>query len=138
MVDFLVIGPYGAVTYNNIFPLIRDDTISIGYNRVGEFSDGIRFGNIIWFTSMRDDYPDFLILSRKYVEGEYKKIDDKDILFIERTEDIPTDYEGVMGVPITFLDKWNGEQFDIIGKKDPVYVQKKKKFQKILIKRKIS
>ena len=64
---------------------------------------------------MRDDYPPKLVLSRKYVEGEYKKFDNFDAINIDKTKDIPVDYTGLMGVPVTFLDKWNYDQFDVIG-----------------------
>lgn len=115
MVDFLVIGPFSAATYKEVFFLIKDGDVSIGYNRVGEFSDGTRFGNTIWFTSMKDDYPLEYVLSRKYDEGDYKKFDNYDAINIDRSEDIPVDYYGVMAVPVTFLEKLNPGQFEIVG-----------------------
>ena len=87
--------------------------------------------------------PPPLVLSRKYVEGEYKKFDEFDAINIDKTKDIPVDYTGLMGVPITFLDKWNYNQFEVIGISgtggddmfDPI-VEGKYKFRRILIKRK--
>ena len=88
----------------------------IGYNRVSDFIGGDKkFGNICWITSMRDDCPRPLVLSSKYVEGDYKKCDTYDCINIDRISDIPSDYDGVMGVPITFIEKWNTEQFDVVG-----------------------
>lgn len=115
MVDFLVIGPKNSLTYNGVFELIKDGDISFGYNRVVEFEDGMKFGNVRWFSNMRDDYPPKLVLSRKYVEGEYKKFDNYDAINIDRIKDIPGDYMGLMGVPITFIDSYNKRQFDIVG-----------------------
>ena len=113
MVDFLVIGPFSAYAYKNIFPLIKDQKIKLGYNRVGEFSDGIKFGNINWFTSFDVEEKGYLKL-KEYKEGDYSKFDNYDAINIDRVEDIP-DYDGVMGVPMTFLEKWNPEQFELIG-----------------------
>ena len=136
MVDFLVIGNVVAAHYDEVFPLMMKERVFLGYSissgdrkfRVPddyEFSghkysmeEGERFiwvKGVRWFTSMRDDYPPKLVLSRKYVEGEYKKFDNFDAINIDKTKDIPVDYDGLMGVPITFIDKWNPEQFELIG-----------------------
>ena len=136
MVDFLVIGNVVAAHYDEVFPLMMKERVFLGYSissgdrkfRVPddyEFSahkysmeEGERFiwvKGVRWFTSMRDDYPPKLVLSRKYVEGEYKKFDNFDAINIDKTKDIPVDYTGLMGVPITFIDKWNPEQFELIG-----------------------
>ena len=136
MVDFLVIGNVVAAHYDEVFPLMMKERVFLGYSissgdrkfRVPddyEFSghkysmeEGERFiwvKGVRWFTSMRDDYPPKLVLSRKYVEGEYKKFDNFDAINIDKTKDIPVDYTGLMGVPITFIDKWNPDQFELIG-----------------------
>ncbi len=160
MVDFLVIG--GGVVTSSIFWLFRDKKVKYGYSissgdRYFEVPDDYEFygtvckeeegkryiavSGVRWFTSMRDDYPPELVLSRKYVKGEYKKFDNNDILFIEKTKDIPSDYDGVMGVPITFLDKWNPGQFDIVDTRDNIgesfdTVDGSETYNRILIKRK--
>ena len=136
MVDFLVIGNVAAAHYDEVFLLMMKERVFLGYSissgdrkfRVPddyEFSghkysmeEGERFiwvKGVRWFTSMRDDYPPKLVLSRKYVEGEYKKFDNFDAINIDKTKDIPVDYTGLMGVPITFIDKWNPDQFELIG-----------------------
>lgn len=116
MVDFLIIGPYNVVSYANVFPLLREDRIRIGYNRVGEFSDGTRFGNSIWFTSMFVE--DRLALDLIcYEEGRYKEYDHFAAINVDRVCDIP-DFQGVMGVPITFLEKWCRRQFVILDARD--------------------
>lgn len=128
MVDFLVIGPQNVITYKEIFPLIKDGDISLGWNIVLEF-DGTdkKFGNIRWFSSISDYCPPRLVLSNKYVEGYYKKYDNYDAINIYRIEDIPGDYDDVMGISISFIDKYNRDQFEIIGlltdnKGDGIYV----------------
>ena len=136
MVDFLVIGNVAAAHYDEVFLLMMKERVFLGYSissgdrkfRVPndyEFygykysmEEGERFiwvKGVRWFTSMRDDYPPKLVLSRKYVEGEYKKFDNFDAINIDKTKDIPVDYTGLMGVPITFIDKWNPDQFELIG-----------------------
>ena len=73
------------------------------------------FGNICWFTNLdiKKRHED-LILIRKYNEEDYPKYDNYDAIEVSRVKNIPYDYEGVMGVPITFLDKYNSDQFEII------------------------
>lgn len=166
MVDFLVIG--GGTITNSIFSMFRDKKMKYGYSissgyRYFEVPDDYEFygtvckeeegkryiavSGVRWFTSMRDDYPPKLVLSRKYVEGEYKKFDNFDAINIDKTKDIPVDYTGLMGVPVTFLDKWNYEQFEVIGfgmsgsGGDDMFapiVEGDYKFRRILIKKKIS
>lgn len=158
MVDFLVIGSFNAVSYKEVFPLIKDQKMSLGYNRVGEFCDGSKFGNINWFTTFYVDKPPFLELTKTY-DDHYKEYDLFNAINVDRTVDIPYDYYGVMGVPLTFLEKWNPEQFEIVDARDyrkksdlseikymtvqilsgPKYtsdVEGKKKYVRILIRRK--
>ena len=137
MVDFLVIGNGSlAGSVNSIFELFMFKKIKYGYSIIGGYryfevpddyefygigckeEEGKRYiavSGVRWFTSMRYDCPPPLVLSRKYVEGEYKKFDNFDAINIDKTKDIPVDYDGLMGVPVTFLDKWNYDQFDVIG-----------------------
>ena len=86
----------------------------LGYSMVGEFCDGSKFGNIHWFTTFDVYRPPFLELINTY-DGSYREFDNYDAVYVNRTEDIPVDYSGVMGVPITFLEKYNPEQFEIVG-----------------------
>ena len=115
MVDFLLIGPYNAITYTEVFPLFKDCDVGFGWNRVVEFEDGVKFGNIRWLSNISDYCPPRLVLSKKYVEDDYNKYDNYDSINIDRIEDIPYDYDGIMGVPISFMDKYNSEQFDVVG-----------------------
>lgn len=116
MVDFLVIGTLSNMMYIGSFDLVIHKRKMIGYSKVSDFIGGDKtFGNICWITNIRDDCPPPLVLSRKYNLKYYKKYDFFDAINIDRLEDIPIDYTGLMGVPITFLNKWNYEQFDVVG-----------------------
>lgn len=146
---FLIIAPYNAITYKEIFPLIKENKIWLGYGFKGgnayfripdssekEYSTGVfdeatslvKFRNCTWFTNLdhRKRHED-LVLYKKYTPEDYPKYDNYDAINVDKTADIPCDYDGVMGVPITFLDKYNPEQFEIVefrkGKdgKDLVY-----------------
>ena len=162
---FIIIGNQNAISYKEIFPLLKDNKMWLGYNSGAQsfqvpyefernntyFEDGIKyakFGNICWFTNLdtAKRHEEFT-LYKQYSPEEYPKYDNYDAVNVDKTNDIPYDYEGVMGVPITFLDKYNPEQFEIIGL-DRYTVQKeflvggrvaingKPKYARILIKRK--
>ena len=114
MVDFLVIGPYNAITYNEVFPLFKDGDVGFGWNRVSDFDNNNNSVKCRWFSNISDYYPPELVLSKRYDDG-YKKFDNYDAINIDRIKDIPGDYMGLMGVPITFIDSYNKRQFDIVG-----------------------
>lgn len=136
--QFLIIGNVNAITYKEFFPLIKANKVWMGasihsgdrefqvpesypLNAAGSRIDEqgrkfIRVKGVRWFTNM--DYPqrhEDLILYRYYTPEEYPKYDNYDAINVDVTSDIPCDYDGVMGVPITFLDKYNPDQFEIIG-----------------------
>lgn len=117
---FLIIGSKNAITYKEFFPLLRDDKVWIGYTSVKEFlqPDGSikKFGNIGWFTNLDvTKRHEKLILWKNYSPEEYPKYDNYDAINVDKVSEIPCDYYGVMGVPITFLDKYSPDQFEIIG-----------------------
>lgn len=114
MVDFLVIGPFNSLTYNSIFELIKDGDVGFGWNRVSDFDNNNNSVKCRWFSNISDYYPPELVLSKRYDDG-YKKFDNYDAINIDRIKDIPGDYMGLIGVPITFLDSYNKRQFDIVG-----------------------
>lgn len=136
---FLIIGNINAITYKEIFKLIKDNKAWLGINmgrgisgfivpkdyelfgtetRIDE--DGNRIvatNNCLWLTNL-DTFRrhEDIVLTKKYYgnEIEYPKFDNYDAINVNKTQDIPVDYEGVMGVPITFLHKFNPEQFELI------------------------
>ena len=157
MVDFLVIGPYLSVGNANMFSLIKNRNICLGYNKVSYFDNNNKSVVCRWFSNMKEDYPPMLLL-KKYKEGEYSKYDHFAAINIDKLEDIP-DYDGIIGVPVSFLDVWNPEQFELVYASDYIddvlfsnrscmllncnggeaaAVDGKKKFNRILIKKKIS
>ena len=117
---FLIIGYMNAITYKEFFPLLKDDEVWIGCTNVKEFlqPDGSikKFGNIGWFTNLDiEKRHEKLILWKKYTPEEYPKYDNYDAINVDKVSEIPCDYDGVMGVPITFLDSFSPDQFEILG-----------------------
>jgi hypothetical protein len=116
---YLVIGNKNAITYKEIFPLLQNNKMWLGNNGVSTFTkpDGTeqKFGNIGWFTNIPHNKRNNSIpLTKNYSPEAYPKYDNYDAIDVSKVADIPMDYDGTMGVPITFLDKYNPEQFDII------------------------
>ena len=118
--SFLIIGNQNAFTYKEIFKLIRDNKIWTGYNMVKKFNqpDGSikTFGNVCWFTNLDTiKRNEELVLTKKYSSAEYPKYDNYDAIEVNKVVNIPSDYFETMGVPVTFIDKYNPNQFEIIG-----------------------
>ena len=147
----LIIGNQNAFAYKEIFPLIKDNKLWTGYNMVKEFNqpDGSvkKFGNVCWFTNMMiSKRNEELVLTKSYNPIDYPKYDNYDAIEVGKVANIPKDYYGVMGVPITFLDKYNPEQFEILGNSryhdgnnvadDINFVNGKQKYNRVLIRRK--
>jgi hypothetical protein len=117
---FLIIGNDNARTYVDIFELIQKNKIWSGYGKVKEFiqPDGSikGFGNIGWYTNLDvAKRHESLTLFKKYSPKEYPKYTNYDAIEVSEVTNIPVDYDGEMGVPISFLDKYNPDQFEIIG-----------------------
>ncbi len=135
---FLVIGNMNAVTYKDIFPLIKNNIVWYGpsitsgdrkfnvpddyplnASTCGVDPDGrhyIRVKGVRWFTNLdhKKRHEPFDLVCR-YSEEEYPEYDNYKAIIVGKTQDIPRDYTGIMGVPISFLDKYSPEQFEIIG-----------------------
>ena len=120
---FLVIGNMNAVTCKEIFPLLRDNRMWLGHTHPKRFVqlDGSvrQFGNVLWFTNLdigKRHKPLDLRGNRYYGnESRYPRYDNYDAIECSRVSDIPEDYPGYIGVPITFLDKHCPEQFEVVG-----------------------
>ena len=134
---FIVVGSKNAITYKEIFGLIKDNRMWLGngfsagnaYFKIPpenarNFANGVydkttglvKFRNVGWFTNLdiAKRHED-LILFKNYTPEEYPTYDNYDAIEVSETKDIPVDYYGAMGVPITFLDKYNPMQFEILG-----------------------
>ena len=131
---FVIVGHQNAIKYKEIFPLIRDNKIWLGYGFKGgaghfinehyedyatatDRKEGmIRVSGVHWFTNLEiNKRHEDLILYKKYTPEEYPKFENYDAINVDVTKDIPIDYDGMIGVPITFMDKYNPDQFEIIG-----------------------
>lgn len=148
---FLIIGNQNAFTYKETFSLIKDNKIWTGYNMVKSFYQPDKsikkFGNVCWFTNMETaKRTQDLILTKDYNISDYYMYDNYDGINVDRLTDIPKDYRGIMGVPITFIDKYNPNQFELLGCSafsdedyygcGSLFVNKNKKYARVLIKRK--
>ena len=136
---FIIIASMNAITYKEIFPLFMSNQIWLGFGFRGgnayftapkydseRFAKGVynpenqtlKFRNCHWFTNLdMIKRHEFMTLFRSYKQHpeNYPHYDNYDAIEVSRTQDIPADYDGVMGVPITFMDKYNPEQFEIVG-----------------------
>jgi hypothetical protein len=145
--QFIVVGNQNAISYKDIFRLIKDNKLWLG-NHNGDMAFKVpdyyepretRFwideegqkwrslGNACWFTNL--DFSrrhEDLILYKSYAPDIYPTYDNYDAIEVSKVADIPMDYEGVMGVPLTFLDKYNPEQFEILGLSGTDYATTKK------------
>lgn len=147
--EFLIVGNMNAITYKEIFPLIKNDQMWLGngFNKGNayfaipsaqrsDYANGVydeqsglvKFRNCHWFTNLdhgrrhqplqlRDTRSIFKRPKHKVFEGKtaFDKYDNYDAIEVPFTDSIPSDYDGVMGVPISFLDKYSPEQFEILG-----------------------
>jgi hypothetical protein len=163
---FVIVGHQNAITYKEVFKLIKDDKLWLGvgfkggaahfinknyvdYATASGHIDGmIRVSGVVWFTNMEiKKRHEELVLFKKYTSQEYPTYDNYDAINIDKTKDIPVDYSGAMGVPITFLDKYSPDQFEILGNLgsyapdgysmiSEIFINKQKIFKRILIKNK--
>lgn len=172
---FIIIGNMNAITYKEVFPLIKENRLWLGQKSLGtdfffdvpqDYVEELkatktegggwriignkvmgRVANACWFTNMehsKRNQP--LDLYKRYNENEYRKYDNYEAIEVSKVSEIPMDYDGVMGVPITFLDKYCPEQFEILGHEHDLdgngtslgqfEVNGKGTYKRILIKRK--
>ena len=130
---FVIVGHQNAITYKEVFPLLRNNEVWLGYGfkgaaahfyspyddiaSAGDHKENmIRVSGVNWFTNLeipkRNEELDLIC---RYSEEEYPSYDNYDAIEVSKTADIPSDYSGVMGVPITFLDKYCPTQFELLG-----------------------
>jgi len=134
---FIIVGPQNAITYKDVFPYIRQNKIWLGYGfkgsaahffspyedtaTAGDHKQGmIRVSGVQWFTNVdTKKRHEELVLYHKYNPAEYPHYYDRDAINVRATDEIPMDYDGRIGVPITFLEKYNPEQFEILDCCEP-------------------
>ncbi len=168
---FIILSSQNAITYKEVFTLLRDNKVWLGINagdmefvvpsyyepRATRYREenGIKyrsFGNMCWMTNLDiKRRHEKLILYKHYTPENYPTFDNYDAIFIDKVDNIPIDYDGVMGVPITFMSKHNPQQFEIVGLiagnikglagipskigKDGPYINGKLKYGRILVRR---
>ena len=144
---FIIIGTQNAVTYKEIFPLIKENRFWLGYgfaegnayfavpSDINEYADGVydektglvKFRNVTWFTNLdHEKRHEELPLYKHYSPEEYPHYDNYDAINVDKIAKIPVDWDGVMGVPITFLDKYNPRLYEILGitdRKSPLQIK---------------
>lgn len=134
--EFIIVGHQNAITYKGVFPLIKEDKMWLGHGfkrnmahfytphyedtaTDADHRDGmIRVSGVVWYTNLDHNkrHEEMILVQRYYGnEAAYPHYDNYDAIEVSKTLAIPTDYAGAMGVPITFLTKYNPEQFEIIG-----------------------
>ncbi len=164
---FLILGDQNAITYKETFGYVKDDKLWVGYDNGGtkwfqvpsdydiptesrkKIVNGVKYfsmGRILWFTNLNTTKRhENIVLYKKYTPKEFPKYDNYDVINVDKVSDIPMNYNGVMGVPITFVDKYNPKQFEIlgvansarwIGYKCLTIIQGRKIYNRILIKHK--
>lgn len=172
---FVIIGNPNAITYKEVFPLLKDNKMWLGFKSMGVdtyfhvpdsykqwlvenkkecsgyvIKDGEVLGRAmaIWFTNLdHKKRHEELILCKNYNPDEYPKYDNYDAINVDKVTEIPCDYDGVMGVPITFLGKFNPDQFEIVGQMANTnitdtnfgypFVGGKRKYARVLIRKKV-
>jgi len=117
---FIIIGNINTISYKESFELLKNNKMWLGYNTVRNFTkpDGSIYetARTFWYTNLDiAKRHEELILYKPYILEDYPKYDNYDAINVSKTKDIPMDYDGVMGVPITFLDKYSLNQFEILG-----------------------
>lgn len=159
--QFLIIGNKNAITYKEIFQLLKENKMWLGYRNINadmwfivpedykyeKIIDGKKVKHIMgcWFTNLdHKRRHEELELYKRYTPDEYPHYENYNAINVDKVSEIPEDYFGVMGVPITFLDKYNPEQFEIVGneytlniEKGRGYINGKRMYSRLFIRRRV-
>src|SRR3989344_1005443 len=166
---FLILGNQNAITYKEIFKLIKENKLWLGCDNGGtkwfqvpndyeiqtesriKTENGVKYfsmGSVMWFTNLdTTKRHEELTLYKKYKPEDYPKYDNYDAIDVGKVAEIPLDYDGAMGVPVTFIDKYNPAQFEILGNlgsyapdgyslSSAIFIEGRKIFKRILIRNK--
>ena len=162
--DFLILGNQNAITYKEVYPLIQQRRVRLGvsggtmsflvpdaFERNNTYiRDGkkyAKFGNICWYTTLTHGFVKELHLTKHYDPNLYRKYDNYDAIDVPKVAEIPMDYYGPMGVPVTILHGFDYDKFELLGNlgsygvdgfslASAIYIDNKKVFKRILIRRK--
>lgn len=136
---YIIVGVNSSITYKTVYKLIFCNKLFLGKTKINRFytsTKEIKSVACYWYTNIKikKKIP-FLKLAKKYNQEEYPKYDNYDAINVNKVKDIPYDYDGVMGVPINFLEKYNPNQFELvdgIGRYSAIYNEETKKAGKYL------
>jgi hypothetical protein len=150
---YLVVGHQNAITYKEVFPHIKNNKLWLGIgfkSNIGYFvnkhytdyaksshhkDDMIRVSGVCWYTNLQHNKRnEKLILYKKYNKNDYPKYDNYNAINVNKTIDIPVDYKDLVGVPISFLHKYNADQFEVVDKLNSPVLENKKIYKRIIIK----
>ena len=116
---FLIVGSNMAGTYLNVIPHIMDSSLRVGYNHMRYFvdksSNSKKEVRCWWYTNLNKPYPNPILLSHSYNKKDYPKYENYNAINVNSYTQIPKDYYGVMGVPVSFIEYFNPKQFKILG-----------------------
>lgn len=133
--DFIIMGPLTAAGYSNILPYIVSGEVNADYKGGKTFSNGKVIANIIWLTTFTPPRHS-MEFTETYAPEKYKRYDrHPDTINIDRSRDIPKDYYGKMGVPLSFIKYLHREEFNLLGKVKGTSVEGENKFFRLLIQR---
>ena len=133
--DFIIMGPLTAVGYSNILPHIVSGRVNVDLKMTKTFSNGKVLSNIIWLTTFTPPRHS-MEFTETYTPEKYKRYDrHPDTINIDRSRNIPKDYYGKMGVPLSFIKYLHREEFNLLGKVKGAYVEGKEKFKRLLVQR---
>lgn len=156
MKKFIIVGNMNAVDYKEIFPLIRDNQMwlgaskGIGWKSLFLVPDNYEGNNVVvidgkkyaqnntaaWFTNVEHKKRNTPIDLCKRYSNDYKHYDNYDAIEVGKISYIPKDYEGVMGVPITYLDKWDPDKYELLDMKSDCDLNGKRLFKRLFIRKK--
>lgn len=133
--DFIIMGPLYSVVYLSILPCIVSGEVNADFKEKKTFSNGKAFSNIIWLTTFTPPRHS-MEFTETYAPEKYKRYDKyPDTINIDRSRNIPKDYYGKMGVPLSFIKYLNREEFNLLGKVKERNVEGKEKFKRLLVQR---
>ena len=144
MKDCLIIGPVTALMYNDVYPLLKDKVLLLGYLGHRErqtiwcdnYDGTLRAISAIWFTTLKVEHKDKYLPTKTYVEGAYKYYDGTDIIEVKPYNKLPKDYGGKMGVCLTFFFYYPYLDYEILELRTDLKLDGKYKFARLIIRRK--
>lgn len=131
MKKFIVVGSKSAITYKDVFPMLKDRKMFVHIVSMDFIGGGVPSA---WYNNVAPVKKEPILLTKTYNPVDYPKYDNYDAIEVSKVKDIPYDYDGVMGVPITFLDKWDDEEFEVVDSRGYTSIERLKNKDCMLVK----